>query len=869
MRKLLAIVLSVAMVASLATCFTVNVSAEVLPLGTAVEVGRADSAPNVTDGELDSVYAKVFDMYGHEVLVEQVIDDDTGETALRPDDHAPVGYNSNVYRYDAAENPDEEDSDWYNTRAEGYAAWDDSYLYFCLVLTGAGELNDNAGAQWQGDAIQFSVYTTQPGTTEYIFSQVGGQIQTALPVDAGLSMIQSIMYAYNNSDRIPEGIITQKDEDTIVYEFAFSWQALGFASVSENQEIPFNVTINLNDADMVEQAFCGFQIGQGTFNESSPTHAGVQNSVKFKLVDEVTVHTHEDADGQWESDGTNHWHTCSCGETFDLAAHSGGEATCSGGAVCEVCGVEYGEANPDNHVDADGEWESDGTNHWHTCANCGIEFDKAAHSGGEANCHAKAVCEVCGVEYGEFDANNHDGETEIRDAVAASCDTDGYTGDTYCLGCGEKIADGEVIPATGEHVDADGLWESDGTNHWHTCACGTIFDLAAHSGGEANCHSGAICEVCEAEYGDFDSDNHDGGTEIRNDVAATCNTPGYTGDTYCLGCGEKIADGTEIPATGIHVDDNDAWESDGENHWHTCVNCGTEFDKAAHSGGEANCHSGAICEVCGAEYGEFDSNNHDGETEVRGAVAATCVDEGYTGDTYCLGCDEKIADGTVIPATGVHVDAENEWLSDETDHWLVCDVCGTEFDRAEHSGGEATCSSGAICEICGAEYGEVDPNNHVDADGLWENDETNHWHTCSCGEIFDLAAHSGGEANCHSGAICEVCGVEYGEVDPDNHEGGTEIRNAVDATADTDGYTGDTYCLGCGEKIADGTVIPATGGDDPNDNVDDNVNGGSGDNSQDKPDDTSDLDMTVWFALAIVSAGFAVLTVAAKKKFEK
>ena len=49
MRKLLAIVLSVAMVASLATCFTVNVSAEVLPLGTAVEVGRADSAPNVTD----------------------------------------------------------------------------------------------------------------------------------------------------------------------------------------------------------------------------------------------------------------------------------------------------------------------------------------------------------------------------------------------------------------------------------------------------------------------------------------------------------------------------------------------------------------------------------------------------------------------------------------------------------------------------------------------------------------------------------------------------------------------------------------------------------------------------------------------------
>ena len=42
MKKILAIVLSVAMMASLATSFAVNVSAEVLPLGTAVEVGRAD-----------------------------------------------------------------------------------------------------------------------------------------------------------------------------------------------------------------------------------------------------------------------------------------------------------------------------------------------------------------------------------------------------------------------------------------------------------------------------------------------------------------------------------------------------------------------------------------------------------------------------------------------------------------------------------------------------------------------------------------------------------------------------------------------------------------------------------------------------------
>ena len=71
------------------------------------------------------------------------------------------------------------------------------------------------------------------------------------------------------------------------------------------------------------------------------------------------------------------------------------------------------------------------------------------HTGGTATCHSKAVCTVCGEEYGEFDANNHDGGTEVRDAVEATATEDGYTGDTYCLGCGVKIAEGNVIPATG------------------------------------------------------------------------------------------------------------------------------------------------------------------------------------------------------------------------------------------------------------------------------------------------------------------------------------------------------------------------------------------------------------------------------------
>lgn len=43
------------------------------------------------------------------------------------------------------------------------------------------------------------------------------------------------------------------------------------------------------------------------------------------------------------------------------------------------------------------------------------------------------------------------------------------------------------------------------------------------------------------------------------------------------------------------------------------------------------------------------------------------------------------------------------------------------------------------------------------------------------------------------------------------HTGGTTIRNAKAATASTDGYTGDTYCNGCGALLKKGTVIKATG----------------------------------------------------------
>lgn len=81
--------------------------------------------------------------------------------------------------------------------------------------------------------------------------------------------------------------------------------------------------------------------------------------------------------------------------------HTGGKATCTKKAVCEFCGEEYGECEPHNYGN---EYEADGTYHWKKCQNegCDATTEKEAHKGGEATTTKRAVCEVCGAEYGDL-----------------------------------------------------------------------------------------------------------------------------------------------------------------------------------------------------------------------------------------------------------------------------------------------------------------------------------------------------------------------------------------------------------------------------------------------------------------------------------
>ena len=121
----------------------------------------------------------------------------------------------------------------------------------------------------------------------------------------------------------------------------------------------------------------------------------------------------------------------------------------SAGVYCNDCKtyVSGHEEIPstNNHVDANGKWETDENAHFRTCE-CGVTYDRAPHSGGSASCTQKAKCEVCEREYGEVNKGNH-GETEIRDAVEATATKPGYTGDIYCKECGALLAMGEEIAA--------------------------------------------------------------------------------------------------------------------------------------------------------------------------------------------------------------------------------------------------------------------------------------------------------------------------------------------------------------------------------------------------------------------------------------
>ena len=187
-------------------------------------------------------------------------------------------------------------------------------------------------------------------------------------------------------------------------------------------------------------------------------------------------------------------------------------------------------------------------------------------------------------------------------------------------------------------------------------------------------------------------------TEIRNQREATCKKEGYTGDTYCADCGEKLATGTAI-------------------------------GKKPHTvGTQATCVSKAVCSVCGETFGEVDATNHV-HTTVKNRREATCTQTGYTGDTYCTDCDKLLSTGKELAALGHDYKAtvtKQPTTTEEGIRTYTCTRCNSSYTESiaklpeekhthNYTGSitkEATCTEAGVrtytCS-CGDSYTESIP----------------------------------------------------------------------------------------------------------------------------------------------------------------
>ena len=137
--------------------------------------------------------------------------------------------------------------------------------------------------------------------------------------------------------------------------------------------------------------------------------------------------------GAWTPnyDGTN-THTRRCKrsncDAEETGSCSGGYAACDSLGMCETCGGSYYGGH------AWGKWSSAGNGtHIRSCMNYCSEVDTASCFGGTATCSAKAVCEACGGEYGEKDPDNHD--LRQHAAKAPTCTEIGWNAYETCSRC--------------------------------------------------------------------------------------------------------------------------------------------------------------------------------------------------------------------------------------------------------------------------------------------------------------------------------------------------------------------------------------------------------------------------------------------------
>ena len=302
---------------------------------------------------------------------------------------------------------------------------------------------------------------------------------------------------------------------------------------------------------------------------------------------------------------------CKMNTRLDVS-HTGGTATCTERAVCEVCNEPYGEL--------------------------------AAHTGGTATCTERAVCEVCNQPYGEPPA--HTGGTGTFTCTTGK----------ICEKCGVEYGIlGHAWYWWGEWISA-----GNGTHTRRCTRCNTV-ETADCIGGTATCTAKAVCVKCGKPYGDLAP--HQLKTFKR---PATCRQEGleYTRCT-AEGCNYRTPD----IITPKQHDLKKAQEftrkptctKPGWNSYYLCRDCAySETDWIDKLGHDPILHEAKVptctekgwnayetCSRCNhTTYTELPALNHD--LEQHDAKAPTCTEIGWDAYETCSRCNHTTR--TELPA---------------------------------------------------------------------------------------------------------------------------------------------------------------------------------------------------------------------------
>lgn len=379
------------------------------------------------------------------------------------------------------------------------------------------------------------------------------------------------------------------------------------------------------------------------------------------------------------------------------------------------------------------------------------------------------TCSVCQkTKTEEISATGHQ-HTEVRNVKEATCKEEGYTGDTYCTDCGEKLSSGEPTAKKAHDWDegkvtTEATCKNTGVKTYTCNNCSEtkteVIPMTDHiwDNGKVTTKPSCItpgvktytCTVCqETKTEEIPATGHQH-TEVRNVKEATCTKEGYTGDTYCTDCGEKLSDGKILPKKDHDYEIKDHKDA-------TCTEDG---------------YTTSFCKNCGDEKKETIKATGHQHTEVRDAKKATCTKAGYTGDTYCKDCGEKISSGEVIAKLAHTWDEGN--ITKEAD----CKETGVMT---------------YTCHKCGATKTEDIPRT----EHTWDEGEVTTAPTCTKPGVRTYT--------------CSVCKATRTEVIKATGHLHTEIRNKKDASCTENGYTGDTYCKDCEELLKKGETVDVLG----------------------------------------------------------